>query len=48
MVLNHLLLVGLSVVVKTVFHTNFNLLWSWDALRDLGNVVEIARDVSIA
>ena len=48
MVLNHLLLVCFSVVMKTVFHTDLNLLWSWDALRDLGYVVEIARDVGIA
>jgi hypothetical protein len=34
--------------MKTVFHTDLNLLWSWDALRDLGYVVEIARDVGIA
>ena len=48
MVLNHLLLVSFCVVMKPVFHTNLNLLWSWNALGDLSDVVEVARDISIS
>jgi hypothetical protein len=35
------------VVVKPVFHSDLNLLWSWDALWHLSDVIEVARGVGI-
>ena len=46
-VLSHLFVMGFCVVMKPIFHPNFDLLWSWDALGDLSHVVEIPWNIGV-